>query len=1118
MIRRLSFLLLEFVAGVTAGVVIFVIAGAWWLSSGPVALTFLTPYIEEALAPRDSTITVEIDDTVILWAGWDRAVDVRVSNVRLLDQGRRVVAAMPEVLLGFSLRAMLRGLIAPTYIEILRPRLFLVRETDGRLSIGLERDPEDTGDAMARDDIVLPGLIAELLSEPDDTRPLGYLRRVGIVDAELTLEDRKLGRIWRARRADINLTRNAAGISADGALYLELEGRRGRIDGTATYRSETQDIEGSFNFTGIDPALFLTPAQSRQWPALGRIAAMKLKLGGRLDVAMSLDGVLRRIGFDVTGAVGSFRGEASFDADGLGVAAAVRFDSLRWTTVAAAFPILGAYARTDLPVAGSVSLLGTVDGRVLSLDFDLTGGAGELTLPKLYSQPLAIAGLRLRGAATDSFARIEISEAALDLPQGAIVGQVSATRIGAQWSLRLDGKATDIEIAALPRYWPERVAVDAREWLLENVREGRITEASLSLVARISAGDALHFDVESLHGGIRVDGGSVDYFHPMSMVTGVSAAMTFTEDRFDIAIASGRLRGLSVDSGTVIITKLASDDPEIAIDLTIRGPLKTALRVLDEPPLGFLGALGLDPAAISGQTAARMVLEFPLTKTLEVEQIALAVGATLRDAAIEEGPMGLSVRAGALELQVTGLGFVANGGVTLNGVPVTVEWREEFSRGAAFQRRVTVAGLADNGARRALKLPGWPFLDGDVPTEIVYTRSFDGSAEIVVEADLAAAVLDFPQIRWRKPPGSPGMLKLFAAVPSSGPPVIEALRLDAGDLRVDARIELTPDLSGLRLLEFRTLEFAGNQLRGRVVIAEDGAIDIDVTGARVDITPYLGLETEVDARASGVLTPVRITARIEEVIFGEGQSLRDMRVSLAGDGQDWRAVEFDAGVGGGARLAVSLTPVGDGAALRITTGNAGNVLRTLGWTDRIRGGGLLVTGAQATPDAPMIGKFSLKQFKATEAPALARVLQVLSLTGIFAALSQTGLDFVTLDGDYRYFGGALEIKNTRAIGSSIGVTTEGVIFIGDDTARLKGTVIPAYTINRILGSIPILGQILTGGKNEGLFAANYALRGRLDDPVVTVNPLSALAPGILRKLLGGDAKPLSKEEFESSTQ
>ncbi len=202
MIRHLSLWILEFFAGLLAALTIFAIAGAWWLSSGPVSLAFLTPYIEEALTPPDSAITVEIEDTVILWAGWDRTVDVRVDNVRLLDSDRRIVAAMPQVSLGFSPQAMLRGLIAPTYIELLRPRLFLVRETDGRLVIGLERDLEGESGETAREDILLPGLIAELLSEPDHTKPLGYLRRVGIVDADLTLEDRKLGRIWRAPRAD----------------------------------------------------------------------------------------------------------------------------------------------------------------------------------------------------------------------------------------------------------------------------------------------------------------------------------------------------------------------------------------------------------------------------------------------------------------------------------------------------------------------------------------------------------------------------------------------------------------------------------------------------------------------------------------------------------------------------------------------------------------------------------------------------------------------------------------------------------------------------------------------------------------------------------------------------
>ena len=152
----------------------------------------------------------------------------------------------------------------------------------------------------------------------------------------------------------------------------------------------------------------------------------------------------------------------------------------------------------------------------------------------------------------------------------------------------------------------------------------------------------------------------------------------------------------------------------------------------------------------------------------------------------------------------------------------------------------------------------------------------------------------------------------------------------------------------------------------------------------------------------------------------------------------------------------------------------------------------------------------------SDAPALARLLQVLSLTGIFSALNQTGLDFVTLDGEFRYFGGVLEVKDTRAFGSSIGITTAGSIFTGANVVRLDGTIVPAYTINQVLGKIPILGQILTGGKSEGVFAANYALSGSLENPEVSVNPLSALAPGFLRNLIGGNAKPIDEKDVPSS--
>ena len=66
---------------------------------------------------------------------------------------------------------------------------------------------------------------------------------------------------------------------------------------------------------------------------------------------------------------------------------------------------------------------------------------------------------------------------------------------------------------------------------------------------------------------------------------------------------------------------------------------------------------------------------------------------------------------------------------------------------------------------------------------------------------------------------------------------------------------------------------------------------------------------------------------------------------------------------------------------------------------------------------------------------------------------------------------------------------------------LRGTLVPAYTINSVLGNIPILGTLLTGGEGEGVFALTYRVSGAPDSPTVSVNPLSALAPGFLRSFV-----------------
>jgi hypothetical protein len=91
------------------------------------------------------------------------------------------------------------------------------------------------------------------------------------------------------------------------------------------------------------------------------------------------------------------------------------------------------------------------------------------------------------------------------------------------------------------------------------------------------------------------------------------------------------------------------------------------------------------------------------------------------------------------------------------------------------------------------------------------------------------------------------------------------------------------------------------------------------------------------------------------------------------------------------------------------------------------------------------------------------------------------------------------LKDGRTSGNSLGLTFEGTYDSAISKVDISGTIIPLSGLNNILQDIPLVGNILGG--STGLFAATYTIKGEGKEPDVSVNPLSVLAPGILRNIL-----------------
>ena len=108
-------------------------------------------------------------------------------------------------------------------------------------------------------------------------------------------------------------------------------------------------------------------------------------------------------------------------------------------------------------------------------------------------------------------------------------------------------------------------------------------------------------------------------------------------------------------------------------------------------------------------------------------------------------------------------------------------------------------------------------------------------------------------------------------------------------------------------------------------------------------------------------------------------------------------------------------------------------------------------------------------------------------------------------------GRVINVRNGKASGASIGLTFGGILNQDKNSIDMSGTVVPVAGVNKVVSKIPIVGELLTGGKDGGVIAATYAVKGTPENPDVFVNPLSVLAPGFLRSILfeGGDTLPKS---------
>lgn len=847
----------------------------------------------------------------------------------------------------------------------------------------------------------------------------------------------------------------------------------------ATLMVENQQLDVVWTAPNVELTLIRNAA------GLSGSAALDVDLGGRLNrIEATLD--YRRAD-----------GQADVE---------LRFADIQIAQLAQLAPVLEPLRAVDVALYGVAQVRVDREMEPRYITLRLAGGSGRAVLPELLPEPLGFEGVFLEGRLEDDGRRLVLDRFAIDLGRPELAATGTITRRADAIDTAVTVEITDLPMAELPRLWPAGVKDGARSWMIDNLAEGTFDRTSFTIEGRAPTEAPLDLTPSRIDGRFAFSGFSIRYMETLPPVTAVAGTASFDGRAFDIALSEGRLLDLKLAESSVRVFGL--DTPNHAIDIRIpfSGPVSSALAVLDHEPLRYAAKVNLVPKEVGGTAEMEIHFAFPLLKDLKFDDVRMKGTAKLVDVSASGIVPDVAGTDGRFDLTVTNDGLEMVGTALLNGVTSEVDWREDFRDRAAVTTRVAIKARPDDAGRAAFDLDFPDWVRGTTPVDLVYQRTAEDRDIIDAEVDLTPATLLIDIMGWEKPPGARGRGEVRVEFIDGKPVSLPRFKLVTEEMQTEGRARLRPTDYGIERLEldrFTLLEATDIALV--LESTPDGAQSFEVTGRSFDARPLRADDEEPPGGAGeeAATAPLAVRFALDRVVMGdEGQQIRNATGSARNNGRFWDLALVEAAVGEAGRLIVQYQPDGETLALTVESDDAGAALRELDILRHVRGGALLVTGRSdpRDPGNTVAGRIELRDYQVQDAPALARLLSAASPRGFANFLGGQPIAFSRLVGQFRWHERGISLREVQTSGSAVGLTAEGDIDLDGDTLALQGTVVPFSTFNRLVGAIPLVGDLLVGGEGQGLFAATYTVSGKLAEPDIGVNPLAVLAPGFLRNL------------------
>jgi AsmA-like C-terminal region/Protein of unknown function len=665
-------------------------------------------------------------------------------------------------------------------------------------------------------------------------------------------------------------------------------------------------------------------------------------------------------------------------------------------------------------------------------------------------------------------------------------------------SLKLDLEAGPSATPDLIRLWPQFINPDVREWCAHNLHGGRLQG---KMKANWTAADLDAMDHkrglprDSLHGEFSTRDVGVDLLPGLPIMMTDEGSGSFTGH--DFSVSGNRATMILSPTRRVQATDLAfsvaDTTPRPVVDASshahMTGTADSLADLLMREPLRRQVGFTIDPTTVKGQAEGDLALDLKLGKTARPEDTQFHATGALKDLQLEKfiGEEKLESATASFQGDRETMKIVGDG--TVLGAATHIE----VNRAAGEEGSATVTFALDAAARarRNINLGSW--LTGTLPVKLKAPLSRT-SAE--VEIDLTPAGIDNPVPGVSKPAGKPGKATFIVKPAPEGSSLSNvAIDLGAPMMRGSAQMGADGQIASATITQARIAP--GDDFKADVVNSQS-LLKISVRGTALDGRVFVKSLFEGTPTGQPPAKDLDLDVKMATVAGANKQAITGLELAAYRRGGEMRVGSLRGKIGGGV-----VTATGNGGETRLTTTDAGALARFADLYQRLEGGDLdLVLRPRGNASA---GEAILTNFVLRDEPAFRQLVSAgrphASEDG-GAAIDPSLVRFQKMTASFERSPGKLRIQDAVIYNPYMGLTTQGLIDFEHSQIDVSGSFVPAYTVNTMLTKIPLVGVLLSGGQNDGVFGVSYRVHGAMSGPTLTVNPLSAIAPGILRRILG----------------